>query len=215
MFGNWAVPSEDTIEVVEDPTNPAGSGQALRFKYLTTADGAGEATADTFPGGPYRVLYVLMRIFMEESGWDAFGNKFFYLGAALNARANVGSPTQYYNDRTGGAPFRLVNQNIGSVVVTRSDRPPPEGGSIAFPGWDQWITLEHLLVAESTPGAGDGRGATWINGQPAGDRSDVTWIPAGAPANGFTGMHYYAHVNDVPVESYYRLGELYIAGEPF
>ena len=207
-FGNWFdhnVPGD--IAVVDDRSNPIGSGKSLRFTYPSNDNKAGSANADTFTGGPYRELYVLMRVFLERSGWETFGNKFFYLGAAKDHRRNTSSPTQFYIDRNGSA-LRVVLQNGSSEVALASYRPPPIGAGVnpITPG--RWLTLEFHFVAESVPGARNGRARMWVNGQPAGSNNAVRWF-----TTGFDGMQWYAEVNRIPVTSYYRLGELYIAGK--
>jgi len=88
-FSNWFdhnIPGD--IAVVNDPTNPAGSGRSLRFTYPSNDNKAGSANANRFTGGPYREVYVLMRIF-HESGFQDFGNKYFYLGAQSGERRNT------------------------------------------------------------------------------------------------------------------------------
>jgi len=203
-FGNWYdhnVASD--IAVVNDPTNPTGSGRSLRFTYPSNDDKAGSASARSFSGGPYRELYVMMRIYLEPSGWDTFGNKFFYIGAAGRTS---GGPNQYYTDR-GGSRIRLINQYAGSaVVLNSSDGPVPNPIQQGT-----WLNVEYHFVAESSPGAANGRMYIWVNGRLVDSNTSVTW--ARNSTLGFNGMEWYAEVNDIPRTSYYRLGELYIAGK--
>jgi len=207
-FGNWFdhnVPTD--IQVVGDRTNPTGSGKALRFTYPSSDNKSGAANADTFTGGPYRELYVLMRVFFERSGWETFGNRFFYIGAAKNQRHHNASPTQFYVDRNGSA-LRVVVQNGVKEIALASYRPPPIGASVNPIAPGRWLTLEFHFVAESAPGARNGRARMWVNAQPAGSNNAVRWN-----TSGFDGMQWFAEAHRVPVTSYYRLGELYIAGK--
>jgi len=71
----------------------------------------------------------------------------------------------------------------------------------------RWQTYEFLFVAESRTGAGDGRARMWVDGRQVASNDRVIWNTAG-----FDGMQWYAEVNRIPTTSYYRLGELYIAG---
>jgi len=47
----------------------------------------------------------------------------------------------------------------------------------------------------------------WVNGQQVSSTDNARW-----GASAFDGMQWYAEVNNIPTTSYYRLGELYIAG---
>jgi len=217
-FGSWYDHNNSSdIAVVNDPTNPTGSGRSLRFTYPTNDSKAGSTTANTFAGGPYRELYVMIRVFMEPSGWNSFGNKFFYIGAAPGSRHYRTSPVQYYTDRPSGGRLRFINQNLTSDVnnanvVVGSNNAPPSGTNSNPVQQGVWLNMEYHMVAESAPGRGDGRMRVWVNGDLIGYNNAVRWTQSNGTAVGFSGMEWYAEVNSIPVISYYRLGELYIAG---
>jgi hypothetical protein len=217
-FGRWYDHSDPSdIAVVDDATNPTGSGKSLRFTYPSNDSKAGSTTANTFSGGPYRELYVMIRVFMEPSGWDTFGNKFFYVGAPPGSRHYRTSPVQYYTDRPSGRRLRFINQNLtadyGSAeVVVASHYDPPVGTNSNPVQQGVWLNMEYHMIAESRPGAGDGRMRMWVNDELVGYNDAVRWTQSNGTAVGFSGMEWYGEVNSIPVTSYYRLGELYIAG---
>lgn len=210
-FGSWSSSASTGVSVVSDPSNPTGSGSSLRFRWDSGSNSAGSATAGRFDGGPVRELYVMTRIYMESGGWD-FGHKFFYIGAATGARNNSSSPTQFYSTRERGDNLRFINQNTGSSVIIDSSDPAPRGnGSNPF-ARNQWLNIEYYMVAESSPGAGDGRMRIWVNNRLVGSSDNVGWTNRSDSAVGFDGMEWYARANSVTATSHYRLGELYIAG---
>lgn len=213
-FSEWYDHNQPSdIAVVADPTNPTGSGRSLRFTYPSDDNKAGSTTAQRFPGGPYRELYIMTRVFMERSGWDRFGNKFFYVGAAIGARRGASRPTQYYVDRPSGGRLRVINQHNGSVVLIASVEQPPKGSKTNPITQGVWLNVEYLLTAESAPGAGNGRVSVWVNNKLVGANSAVNWTGRQDRDVGFDGMEWYGEVNSIPSTSYYRLGELYLAGK--
>ena len=217
-FGAWYDHNNPSdIAVVNDPTNPTGSGRSLRFTYPPNDSKAGSAAANTFTGGPYRELYVMIRVFMEPSGWNNFGNKFFYIGAAPGSRHYRTSPVQYYTDRPSGGRLRFINQNLTSDVnnanvVIASNNSPPSGTNSNPIQQGVWLNIEYHMVAETATGRGDGRMRMWVNDDLIGYNDAVRWTQSNGTAVGFSGMEWYAEVNSIPVVSYYRLGELYVAG---
>jgi hypothetical protein len=210
-FGGWNTTGQTNVSVVSDATNPTGSGSSLRFKWAASGNSAGAAAANRFNSGTVRQLYVMTRIYMESGGWD-FGHKFFYIGAPSGSRNNTGSPTQFYSTRERGDHLRFINQNLGSEVIVDSSDPAPRGANTSPFVRDRWLNIEYLMVAESSPGAGDGRMSIWVNNQLVGSDNSVQWTDRSDPTVGFDGMEWYARANSVTADSYYRLGELYIAG---
>lgn len=213
-FSDWYDHNKPSdIAVVSDPTNPTGSGRSLRFTYPSDDNKAGSTTANRFPGGPYRELYIMTRVFMERSGWDRFGSKFFYLGAATGARRGASKPTQYYVDRSSVGRLRVINQHNRPPVLIASLENPPTGSRSTPIAQGVWLNVEYLLTAESAPGAGDGRVSVWVNNKLVGTNSAVSWTSKQDRDVGFDGMEWYGEVNSIPATSYYRLGELYLAGK--
>lgn len=213
-FGRWytdpAAPPNH-IDVVADATNPAGTGAALRFTWSEAyTPRSGTTTAEHFSGGPYRELYIMIRIFLEED-WPRTGNKYFYIGAADGARHNVGSPTQFWTSRENDGSLMFVNQNIESEILVNSSATDATGNGTQPLVRGKWLNIEYHLVSQSSSDAADGVVRVWVNNVLTGTNRTVRWVLPGDPL-GFSGMEWYATNNSIPSVGHYRLGELYIAG---
>jgi hypothetical protein len=216
-FGAWsmdALAPDDQIEVVADATNPAGSGSSLRFRWTSDLiPKSGTAIAPKFTGGPYDEIYIMTRIFYESTNgeWDT-GQKMYYVSLDQGG----GHYNDCYVDRpAGGFPssIRFVNQAGGNPnIPVVSYRAPTQGISDSPIDANMWHNIELHWVDESSPGAGDGAVYMWVNGDNVGYSENITHgIGSG---QGFSGMQWYAtNSNPSFTTSYYRIGELYIAGK--
>jgi hypothetical protein len=207
FFSEWSSSARNQTHV-QDPSNPTGSGLALRFTYPASDPTSGVATAMHFPGGPYRELYVMARVYFETGGWN-FGNKLFYIGAPSGQRNNVGSPTQFYTDRFADGRIRVINQNGTNDKILDSSDGPPSGTNARPIRNGEWLSIEYHFVGSSSERAGDGRMYVWVNGTLVGRNDAVRWL-----ATGFDGLEWYAKTDtNVSITSSYRLGELFVAGK--
>lgn len=198
-FGEWSSSSRNQ-QVVDDRTNPTGSGKALRFTYPAGDPTSGVATAMSFPGGPYNELYIMTRIYLEEGGWN-FGHKFFYVGAPSAQRRNSGGPTQFYVDRFADGRLRFINQNGTNDEIMDSSEGPPKGTGYTGARPGRWLNIEYVFTRSSLH--------VYVDGSLVGYRTGVNWN-----ADGFNGMEWYGKTDTgVSTTSSYRLGELFIAGK--
>ncbi len=216
----------DQITVINDSTNPTGSGHSIRFRFTSSLHPiSGETVAGTFSGGPYRELYIRLRFFIEPNqSWS--GGKLFYFGAANWSSWTSSGPIQYYIDGypdgspDGPARVRVIDQNYNGTwtnphpVVMNSQLPPP-AGTAASSVWPvgKWITMEILVNAESAPGVSDGQVHVYVDGKNVGYNDAVLWGNPQKPV-GFNGLHWYATKNYLTTPTqYYKVGEFYIAGK--
>lgn len=205
-FGPWS--AGNTIEVVNDPTNPAGSGKSLRFRWRPNVHPkAGIARMHSgIPGGPYQEIYVRWRIILEpgESAWD-FGHKFFYL--APNKNLASGNTT---TDRPSGGTPRPLRMTSYFRAYSHNDANGSTGANRYPIRIGQWFTAE-AHYRWNTPGKSDGFARMYFNGELIAQRSniEVGWTHGLF----FDYFEWYGTSNSVPTESFYRLGELYISGK--
>ncbi len=207
-FGGWTDPSN--VVNYTDPTNPVGSGKSVEFHWLSSMSGAAKSFASFTP---YHQLYVSFWVYYVYTGteWQN-GQKFFYFGLLNGGRPTY---TDFYLDRPASSipePIRVVNQNGGAVnPMIDTAYSPPQGTNTKPLVMNQWIHVELLATDETNSSANDGSVYMWVDGKLAGYLDNADWGTGGG--SGFAGMEWYAHANSVPVDSIYRIGELYIAGK--
>jgi hypothetical protein len=178
-----ATRNPDAITVVNDASNPVGSGKALRFRWVPGAQWlSGVADGVGLPGAPYKQLYVAMYQFYE-SGWSN-GHKNFYFGPSGNHSA-----------------FWIEWQNPGTTRVIPQGRTPVLEIPSALRTVGRWHLVEMLVTADP-----QGSVTVWIDGQLAGQRS-AQW-----GVSSWGEVHWYATSNSIPSVQYQRLGGLVVAG---
>lgn len=159
----------------------------------------------------------MKQVFIEPEWLQEAGSKWFYLGVAEGSRNNTTSPTNIWTG--GGAWAYMVCQNSvsqpsGGSEVIDSHEGPPKGTYSSPVEAGEWMHVEYLLVAESAPGADDGKAYIWVNGVLAGYSASAKWVANDDSAVGFDGMLWYGHHSGTQTqEASYRLGELLIAGK--
>lgn len=216
-FGSWYEPlGTSYIYVVEDATNPTGSGYSLHFDWPYGTGGPGRCTANDFgAGGPYDEIYILWRV---KNHLDQ-GHKWFYLGVADEERSQ---PTNYFVDASySGEGVRFVEQYVPeqSDIIVQCSLSPPKGindETVVPVDGSVWSTIELHIVRASSATATDGQCYMWVNGENVGyntawetNRDDDTYL-------GFEGMEWYANANNVnDTDGWYRLGELTIYGKKY
>lgn len=205
-FAAWNTDDPGNIVVTEDATNPSGSGQVLRLSYSDAFNPrCGSAVAESFTGAPFERLYVAFRIFLESS-W-LVGAKMFYWGVPGQANA-------FYTTLNASGHIGVFTQHATSLEELDSSEPPPDGvsGAEAFDK-ETWALIEFDFEAESVAGAGDGIARQYINGNPAGARTNIQWQSVGE-TRGFDQFQWYGDLNSgiLTGTERYRIGELYIAG---
>ena len=200
LFDAWFVDGgapAANLEVVTDATNPVGSGQSLRFTFDNTytplcAIATGNFTAVT-------TLYVRFRIYLE----DAFPSKYFYLGLP-----SVEANNEAWTARESGGEIRLVYQgSLGSIVHIDSVSSPPEGNNTQPMTTGSWHTVEHVFIADTSPGSQDGSARMWVDDIQVGlEEGNAAW------GTSMSMIEWYATANSVPSTVRYRIGELYLSG---
>ena len=204
-FGDWWEfgSTAPDIGLVDDVSNPTGSGKAIRITI--SHDGRGAIATSNDLGGGWKELYIRARVYLEDPNWDngGSGNKWFYFGMEGT------NTTRHYTDRTSNNipnSLRVVNQTTSTVAVRA-------GGVHQTGEWMQW---EYRIVAESAPGAGDGEVYLYVDGQLIDSETGVQWTNEGE-SHLVNRMQWYGHFSprgggEREGPSSYRIGELYIAG---
>lgn len=209
-FGSWWQFNNAPlhVSVIDDSSNPTGTGKVLRMDY-TTGGSAGIASAMDF-GGPYQQMYIMERLNFEPGFFNEAGGKLFYFAPASGAQVNPGTPTDWYIQMGNGMELAMQHggsSGHGTVVTSNSTYQNPDPGT-----WHSW---EFLFIAESSPGAGDGECYIWRDGKLAYHETGIQWLNSGESPNGFNAMEYYAHISSsLNNDRAYRVGEFLIAGKP-
>lgn len=202
-----------SIDQIADATNPTGSGQVLRFRYAVGAPG-GAARAHTpaspgLPGAPYRTMYLRFRIF-HEPGW-VDSKKFFYLTQTNytgdNGSPNGGNTLVRFNGPTSQGTLSVVSSSNPDLGSTGADRFPVRQG--------QWQTFEYVMRRSLPSGATNASVSVWVDGVLVATKSNMIMSPVSPDGGSNTGFDYFtwrADNNQTTVESFYRLGELYLSG---
>lgn len=207
-FNSWTI--GNTIEVVDDISNPVGSGKSLRFRWRPNVHpSVGITRMRGIPGGPYQEIYVRWRIILEpgEGAWE-FGHKFFYL--AQNASLANGNST---TDRPSGGTPRPIRYTGGGPTAYSNNPSRGSTGANLYPlRIGHWFTAE-LHVRMQTPGTTDGFAYLWVDGvlvaKDEGASAAFVWEPHAF----FDYIEWYGNANNVTKESFYRIGELHISGK--
>jgi hypothetical protein len=170
----WNTNSYNALaQIVSDPSNPTGSGQAIRRTH-PSGGGAGAAKLESwsdlgttlggqgYSGGGMQELYVSHRrkVPAGEAGCatNVGGNgfKFFYFGTHRDAKQGDGANEIY---STGCVNEGLTVQSGGGGDTQDFFRdlqwPPPA---------DVTWHIEYHFIAESSNGAGDGEAYIYVNG---------------------------------------------------
>lgn len=197
-WGKWG----SAVEVIDDSTNPIGTGKALQFNYEIGSNSAGALGANKL--GAYNEYYIMYRIFYD-SEWEFIGHKNFYWGIEEGSRHNIDEPTQYYATFESNGDARVKTQNgISESLVYMKNQ------------WKvgEWVSIEIHAVAESVPGAGDGKLYYYFNHKLTASNEAVQWTLNGDPGVKFDGFWWYAKRNNSNTKaSWFKIGELYISGK--
>jgi hypothetical protein len=209
-FGDWwefnNVPPK--VELVDDSSNPTGSGKAIELTI--SANGVGAiTTAQSLDGKLWDEIYISTRFYLVPSHWDdgGSGNKLFYMNTTGQnvSRHFIGRPNNTLPNQM---------QHIGHNAH-------PNGG-IIWDQWgvwrqDRWLNLEFYWKRESQGGAGDGISRAWLDGELIANATNVPWAASGQDPR-FGVFQWYAHFSTSGGgprngSSIYRVGELYISGK--
>lgn len=192
------------LEVITDVTNPTGSGSSLKLIWNNSYNPrAGQATANPLGTGDYSELYVGFYIRWD----DLFASKIFYFGTPSVAGSEL------WVERGDLGRVRIVTQGFtgqGEIIDTNDPAPKGTGGVGALTDAATWYLVEMHLIAESTPGAGDGYARMWVDGNIIGTSTTAKW-----GTGNFGSIEWYADNNALPASGDYtqRLGGLYISGK--
>jgi hypothetical protein len=199
---------DNRVSVVDDPGNPLGTGKAMHFAWDTGVSVVGLANLNSF-GRSYKEIYIMYRI-KYDPNWEKIGHKNFYFGTALENRGGKNASQYYithdYSSGTGSdAQFVQQWANPTSTAFRMQN---------AWTGkYGRYVNMEIHAIAESSPGAGDGAVYYWHDGVLLGSNTNFAWTDASDLVAGFDGFHWYAARNDANTrDSWFRVGELYIAG---
>jgi hypothetical protein len=185
---------DQRIQLVDDRTNPSGSGKAIRISV--SAEGCGAiSTANPISGSPYSELYIKFSLHPEI---ERTGNiKLFYL--ATETLSGV-SGDAYFSLMSHGGFYLTVS---GAQYKLRDILPVGE-----------WNTVEVHAVAESAAEAGDGEYHVWVNGRHAATWTGIRWAAraTGDDSPLFDKLQWYGHHSNRGYPVIYRIGEFSIAG---
>jgi hypothetical protein len=186
----------ERLQLVDDPTNPTGSGKAIRLAINERGCGA-IARAYPLYGAPYSELYVRFRLFPETK--RPRNIKLFYT-------ANVG---------TGHNRHYFSLMRSGALRLASSTTSPPEHTirtvrDVFAVG--RWSTVEMRLVAESAPAAGDGEVHIFVNGEHRLSDTSIQWTRPGED-HLWNRLQWYGHHSNRGWALSYRIGEFYMAGK--
>ena len=211
-FGSWwefSACGDPNAELIDDPTNPTGSGKSIELTINPSGCGA-IATAMELGGAAWDELYILVRLYLESPNWDngGSGNKWFYINTVGQSGVS-----HFYTGRPNNTipnQLRLVGNSAhpdGGVQLEAHDAHVQ----------DEWITFEFHFVAESEGAAGDGEAYVWRNHSLADESTSVPWGHEGDDPR-LAIMQWYAHFSpsgggEREGPASYRIGELYIAGK--
>ena len=198
-LGAWTVDGSapaGNLAVITDATNPVGSGEALRFIFEQALNPRCAQCTGTFPAEKSE-LYISLRIKFN----DNFGPKMYYIGLP-----NVAGSADLYIDRGTDGRIRMVRQAISNLELIDSSEAAPKGNSSTPFTTGAWHHIEAVLVAETSPGAGDGEVTMWCDEVEIGAATAVSW------GGNFGSLEWYGDINTVTDGYSYQLGELYLSG---
>jgi uncharacterized protein YjdB len=225
-FGRWwefcqsreTWPAEH-LNLVDDPTNPTGSGKAIQIDIDASGCGAIATASSGFPGGPWKEFYVMFRVWRDPATAAESAHKWFYLWMGGERKYHFidtpfPSPRGAKNLRvvrsSGLGPFS--GDSTGQIAINSSDS-PPIGNNTSPLDYGRWVTVELHFVAESAPVMHDGEVTMWIDGEFIAHRTNIRWTNEDWP-HLFDGMQWYGHHSNRDRVISYRIGELYLAGKP-
>jgi uncharacterized protein YjdB len=204
-------------QVVDDPTNPAGSGKAIEKRWYAgepTDNGNGITTIDRFSqvgGFSARELYVRYRI-KYSPNWDTRPHydtpKLGYWGVAPSGgphywtKAPPNYPTYFYEQAGAAAPGSW-GWGTGSKRVAVNT----------------WHTVEIHITAQSGVNVPDGAVKMWLDGELQINKTGLNFVAAGDGFSStlFDGFQVFFIRGQAGltfgVNDWLRLGEFYVSGK--
>jgi hypothetical protein len=199
-FGSWTGLSGGgaaNVSVVNDAGNPTGSGKAVRLTWVSAQREA--AVADMIlSGGPWAEIYIVHRIVIP-AGWPNFGHKWFYV-------LPVGE------DTPGNCVWTSQESSNALRVIDGTDNVEINAAN-ALAARDTELSIEYHFVAESAPAANNGQVSVWVNDALVGFSAGVRMAAGAAYTATWRRIHYYAHANVVPSDTYFDVREFYVSGK--
>ncbi len=200
-FTSTSFADNGNVHVVDDASNPTGSGKAVRFEWKAANQGVGKGNY-IFPGTGWRELYIMLRVVKPTSWPDAQGHKWFYL--VPKSAGNVAWGEGIWSSQEPNDNWRVLDGdnhqlNAGPVLTMRA---PNE------------MAMEYHCVAESSAHANDGRCTIWLNGRQVG--SDDQMVMAASYTSYeplFARLQLYVHANTVYADTHYDVRELYVSAK--
>src|SRR5690606_8055960 len=166
-------------------------------------DGGSEAAvADIDFGMDYAEIYISHRVELPTC-WtgNGSGHKWFYVIPR--------------NETSWGSGMWTSQEPSNSLrVIDGVDQVPIDVAS-GYAERNQVIHVELHMIAESAPGAGDGKIYAYKNGALVDSNTGAQWFSDsnGSYALGFGKLHYYMRANAGPPDCHIWVHELYVSGK--